>query len=208
LNRQIIATGTAAALLSCSLWCCHAANTPDTILGELNQMRSNPAAYAAKVAGRRQYYKSRALQLPGQIPIQTTEGVAALDEAVRVLRATKPLPPVAASRALNRAAADHVRDIGPKGLVSHEGTNHSSPSARVSRYATDFSMIAEVISFGPDDPASVVIDLLVDDGVPTRGHRKILLEPDLRVVGVACGKHTVYRTMCVMDLADRVVEKH
>jgi hypothetical protein len=59
-----------------------------------------------------------------------------------------------------------------------------------------------VISFGPEQPPAVVIDLVVDDGVPDRGHRKILLDDRLRFAGAACGPHTIYRTMCVIDLAD------
>ena len=194
---------TAAALL---LSCCHAATAPDDILRELNEMRANPAGYAAKLESRRKYYSGRMLRMPKQVPIQTAEGVAALNEAVRALRSEKPLPSFSASRALNGAAADHVQDIGPKGLVAHQGTNGSTPSDRVRRHASGFSEVAEVISFGPDDAASVLIDLLVDDGVRNRGHRKILLDRTLRLAGIACGKHAVYRTMCVIDFADRLNE--
>ena len=42
---------------------------------------------------------------------------------------------------------------------------------------------------------------LVDYGVEDRGHRQNLLNPAWRYVGIACGPHTVYGTMCVMDFA-------
>jgi uncharacterized protein YkwD len=177
----------------------------ELIIAELNQLRSNPTAYAEKINARRQYYRGHILQLPGQIALRTKEGVAAAEEAVHALRGLKPLPLLEASIALSAAARDHVRDIGPRGFLDHEGSDGSSPSQRIARYAKGFNRVAEVIGFGPE-PSAVVIDLIVDDGVPERGHRKILLNENLRIAGAACGPHTVYRTVCVIDLADNLTE--
>jgi uncharacterized protein YkwD len=184
----------------------HVDDRDKRIIAELNELRSNPVAYAEKIDARRGYFQGKVLRLPGQVSLRTKEGVAALEEAVRALRELKPLPTVQPSPELAAAARDHVRNIGPKGLLAHKGTDGSSPSARAARYAKGFSSIGEVISFGPEGPAAVVIDLIVDDGVRDRGHRKILLDPGLRFAGVACGPHTVYRTMCVIDLADHLTE--
>jgi uncharacterized protein YkwD len=177
------------------------------IVKELSAMRANPSVYVGKIAARRRYYRGNVLRLPRQIPIRTREGVSALDEAVRVLKATKPLPPLKDSPALRLAAWDHVRDIGPKGLLAHEGSDKSSPGERVRRYATDVKSVAEVISFGPEDPESVVIDLIIDDGLRNRGHRNILLDPVFRYAGAACGSHALYRTVCVINLADQLSER-
>jgi hypothetical protein len=43
-----------------------------------------------------------------------------------------------------------------------------------------------------------VQDLLIDDGVPDRGHRRNIYEPSARFVGVACGLHPRYGGMCVI----------
>jgi uncharacterized protein YkwD len=45
------------------------------------------------------------------------------------------------------------------------------------------------------------LQLLVDDGVSDRGHRRNLLDPRWHYVGVACGSHYRYQTMCVLDFA-------
>ncbi|WP_298439109.1 CAP domain-containing protein, partial [Geobacter sp.] len=61
--------------------------------------------------------------------------------------------------------------------------------------------IGENVSYGPDDPRTVVIQLIIDDGVPGRGHRKNIYSPAFGVAGVACAPHPVYGTACAIDFA-------
>jgi uncharacterized protein YkwD len=46
--------------------------------------------------------------------------------------------------------------------------------------------------------------LIVDDGVPARGHRKNCFNPDFNVVGIAVGSHKVHKYTCVMDFATAI----
>jgi uncharacterized protein YkwD len=170
------------------------------LLDEVNAMRANPAAYAANLEQRLPFYKGKILRMPKRTPLQTNEGASAVKEAIRALRSAKPLPELAELPALNKAAQDHVREIGPKGLVRHESLDGKGPADRVRRYTKSSVAVGEVISFGPEQPRDVVIDLLVDDGVRDRGHRKLLLDGRFRYGGSACGPHAVYRHMCVVDM--------
>ena len=61
--------------------------------------------------------------------------------------------------------------------------------------------VAEVITYGSRTAADVVRQLVVDDGVPDRGHRTILFDPEFRFAGVACAPHPEYREACVVALA-------
>ena len=45
------------------------------------------------------------------------------------------------------------------------------------------------------------MQLIIDDGVPDRGHRRILFSPAYTQVGVGCGPHPEWRRMCVLDFA-------
>ena len=180
----------------------------DSLTAELNLLRSNPARYAAKLDARKPFYRGAMLRLPNQVPLQTEEGVRALDEAIRALKKERPLPAVAESSALSKAAQDHVRDIGPKGLTSHKGTDGSTPASRIRRHQKNASEVAEVMSFGPSSAEDVIIDLLIDDGVRDRGHRKILLDPAYRAAGGFCGPHKTYGTVCVIDFSNVPAPDH
>ena len=166
----------------------------------MNLLRENPPKYANYLEDRLRYYRGKMLHLPGQLPLKTKEGTTAVREVIKALRSLPARPALKKVEGLDKAARDHVRDIGPKGLVQHKGRDGSQPADRVARYARE-SVVGEVISFGPRQARDVVIDLVVDDGIPDRGHRTILLDPVFREAGAACGPHATYGTMCVIDLA-------
>jgi uncharacterized protein YkwD len=173
----------------------------DVVL-ELNKVRTNPAAYAdSHLVTRRRYYRAKIYRRPGNIDLVTSEGVRAIDECIRVLKSVSSRNRLKPSRGLSRAADDHVRDTGPRGITGHVGTRGSTLSNRVSRYGDWGAYIGEAISYGNDEAREIVIQLLVDDGVPSRGHRKILLQEEFSRVGVAVGAHKTYGAMCVIDFA-------
>lgn len=173
------------------------------IIAELNFARTNPSAYAQRLQSYRQLYRGRIVTRPGATEdLLTKEGVAAVDEAIKFLSRQVPLAPLVADDALARAARDHVRDQGPLGMTDHIGTDGSTPSDRVRRYGAWRRALAEDLAYGPATAVDVVRELIIDDGVRDRGHRKAIFLPVLRVVGVACGYHAAYGTMCAIDFAD------
>ena len=171
------------------------------VLTEMNLARTQPADYAEFLAERRKYFRGKRFERPGETTIVTKEGVSAVDEAIEFLRAVKPVEPLRPSPGLSRAARDHVLDQGPSGGLGHRGNDGSRMADRVNRYGDWSGKIGENISYGRSEAREVVIQLIVDDGAPSRGHRKNLFDPDFRVVGIACGTHAQYRAMCVTTFA-------
>jgi uncharacterized protein YkwD len=163
------------------------------ILAEVNQLRANPSAYARLVAKWR---------IPDETSPSDEKPVHVLDEAVAEMKSIRRnLGSLVLSPGLSRAAADHVRDTGRRGLTSHRGTDGSDFERRIQRYGVWTGSSAENIVYGLDVAREAVIGQLVDYGVEGRGHRRNLLDPAWRYVGIACGAHTKYGTMCVMDFA-------
>lgn len=167
------------------------------VLAELNYFREDPAGYADVLRGYRPRFDGKILiaEEGSEIDIMTNEGVAAVDEAIRDLRHQKPLPRLAQSYLLARAAASHVADQSRSGAVGHY-TKGRGPGERVKALGGG-PYVNEVITYGHHSPEGVIQQLLIDDGVPDRGHRHSLLRPTHRYAGIACGRHPVHRTMCV-----------
>jgi len=150
----------------------------------------------------RAYYQGNILAIPGLPEMLTREGVRPLDEAIADLSAMQGgLGLVTLSAGLSRAATDHARDTGLRGLTSHAGTDGSNPTKRIERYGTWSGAIGEDISYGAREAREVISDLLIDDGVANRAHRKSLLDARWRYVGIGCAFHARYRTVCVLDFA-------
>jgi uncharacterized protein YkwD len=179
------------------------------IVEELNRARTDPSGYAAGLERDLQYYKGNLFRRPDDdSALETREGASAVLEAIRVLRHTPPMSPLRLSAAMSEAAEDHVRDQAPRGLMNHRGTDGSMAWDRVSRYGEWKKKISENMTFGPMTPHDVVAALLIDDGITDRGHRKNVLDPDVHLVGVACGTHRSYRVMCDMVQAGGFVDRN
>lgn len=187
------------------------------IVAETNRLRTAPASYASELELYLAYFDGMRLELPGLPPIETVEGIAAVEEAIAVLRETDPLPPLTPSLGMSQAALDHVMDMGSSGQSGHYGTDGSDPFERLNRYgqwdASPGNRAGENLSYSPltlDSPHDLarwhVLQLVVDDGVPSRGHREALLRPNYRQTGVACGEHRQFGLMCSMTYASEYLE--
>ena len=184
------------AALALALACAVSARADDLaaqVQAELNLARTSPRQYARIVA-------SRAL---GHRHI---EGDRVVEEAVRFLEKARALPPLTRSEGLSASALSHVLDAGPSGARGHTGSDGSTPWKRMARFGRWSGHAAENISYGERDARGVVVSLILDDGVRDRGHRQNMFSRDLLRVGIACGAHAGFGTMCVMDFAEAFAE--
>lgn len=172
------------------------------VIAEINMARTDPPAYArAYLEPLRAYYQGKHLHYPGEIPILTQEGVVALNECIQALAVTQPLAPLSPKLGLAQAARDQAIDQANTGYSGHAGSDGSTSVSRVSRYGRWGISIGENIGYGHAQARRIVTALLIDDGVPSRGHRNNLFDPKFRFIGVAVGPHPYFGYMCVMDFA-------
>ena len=177
------------------------------VVQEMNDARVRPKAYAKQLRELRDCFEGRLWKRPGRVALRTREGVAALDEAVSFLETVTPVRPLRFNEGLARAARLHAWDIGPRGRIAHTSADGSRLSDRLNRLGAWRGLIAENISTLEEDARNVVIQLLVDDGVPGRGHRRNIFNPDLRQAGVGSAPHRDYKVVTVIDFADGFVER-
>lgn len=169
---------------------------------ELNLMRSDPSGYARQyLVPLRTCYQGKLLKYPDKLPILTNEGVKALEECIRELEKHRPLPVFTPSEGLTMAAREHVQDQSRTGRTGHSGSDGSTLLDRLDRYGSWDVSVGENISYGFGEARAIVTALLIDDGVPSRGHRNNFLDSSFRLVGVSIGPHRVYDKMCVIDFA-------
>lgn len=171
------------------------------VLAGINEARTDPAGYAAKLKEYRGYFDGNVVTLPGSdVGLRTREGVAAVDQAIAFLSRQAPVPPLRHAPELDASARELAAHQGLVGGMGHAAADGSDAKKRIKKHKGS-GLTAEVLSYGTSDPAAVVRQLIVDDGVPSRPNRKILFEGKYRRAGLACGSHPVNRAVCVIDLA-------
>ncbi len=172
------------------------------VLAALNEARFNPQAYISDLTSYRRAFRGKLVTMPGtRVVYATREGTVPVDEAVRFLSAEDAQSDLKPAPVLAAAAAEHVAEQARSGRTGHYGANGSGPAERTARHGGG-RIVAEVIAYGAFDARDVVRQLVVDDGVPDRGHRNAVFAARLRYAGVACGPHPRFRTMCVIDMAE------
>ncbi|MFB6341851.1 CAP domain-containing protein [Saccharicrinis sp. FJH62] len=178
------------------------------VILEINMVRTNPEKYAEiYIKPLLQFYEGLYFRYPGQVPVITAEGKSALLDCVDALNEADPVGILHASKGLTRSSQDLMRDQGRSGKVGHTGGDGSNPFERMKRYGEWKKTAAENVDYGNNSARWIVLSLLIDDGVPGRGHRKNLLNGVFSAIGIAYGPHPYYGHMCVMDMAGEYIEK-
>ena len=151
------------------------------IILEQNKARYDPAKYVS--------FK--------QLPVKTVEGPAAVTECYIQMQKMKSLPPLKPEKGLYLAALEHVYTQGATKETGHTGVNGESPFDRIKKHGT-YKQAAENISYGFSNAREIVISLLIDDNVPDRSHRKIIMNKNYNQTAVSFGSHKEYKNMAVI----------
>lgn len=146
------------------------------MVNEINLVRSNPKGYIKYI----EEYKEKVRRG------QAFGSVATCQELIDELKKTPALSVLQPTECIYQAAKKHGLDQRPTGSTDHVGTDGSYPWDRVKRECPNMTDGNENLVGGPSAVRDAVILLLVDDGIPNRGHRRTLLQKDWKYV--ACYK--------------------
>lgn len=174
------------------------------IIEEHNRIRQNPQSYIPILED---YLAS--MNSEGNIPngcgdrctLLTEEGQPAVEEAIAFLRTQPAVDPLEFSANIAQAAKAHATEQR-NGAVGHVSANGDRVSDRLAKSGVESISVGENIDYGSTSAQEVIVSLIVDDGVPDRGHRISLFRPEWTAAGAGCGPHASIRTVCVVNYAN------
>jgi len=186
--------------------------SPEAVIKSISSARLNPAALVETLQRRLGHFQGHDYHPPERrgARVCTKEGDRAVRGAIEFLLRQPPVGGLDPERGvgLRYAAEDHCIDRGGSGTVGHTGADGSLPSDRQSRYGKFSGRCGECLWFGRPDAtaAQIVLELIIDDGVASRSHRKAIFDSSFRVAGGCAGSHCTFGCCVVIELAAAYVD--
>lgn len=122
---------------------------------------------------------------------------------VDILKAPQSLTLVLPDSGLNGIAAAHALDLKKRnGVISHVSSSGKNFVQRI-QAAGKYNCGAENIFIGSFNALESLIALLIDHGVPDKGHRANILDPKFQLIGVSFIEASGGKGLLVQDFACR-----
>lgn len=138
-----------------------------------NVMRKNPSLF----------YNDVIKEFIRQFPEANKAEVKSLERDIQKLKT--PLPLLMPDPNLRRMSSAHAQDLAKRnGIISHKSSLGKDFVQRL-REAGTYRCGAENLFVGNPNPLEALITLLIDYGVPDKGHRVNLLNPAFERIGAA-----------------------
>lgn len=109
---------------------------------------------------------------------------------VNTLAKMQPINILTPDKACFESAKSHALSSGINGYVGHKRITVGSENKKTYN--------GECCDYGNSDPLEIVLSLLIDEGVPSLGHRNLILN-SYNKVGVSIKPHKKYGTNAVID---------
>lgn len=181
--------------------------TAEEVIDLINQIRNQPKSIITQLKSRLDHFHGTTLKIPNAKSIETDEGAFALEECIEFLESCKPLHQLEIEPMISKSCQDHIVDSYVNEIHDHIGSDGSYPMARLGRYGFTSGDVSESSVFGKSEAFEIVYDLIVDDGNFSRSNRKNVFNSKFSYIGVACGPHTIKKSLCVIMFSNNFIKK-
>ncbi len=106
------------------------------------------------------------------------------------LKKYKNLRPLIPAKNLTDSARAHAIDLGNAGKYGHTSSKGVEFKTRMDKLVERYAGVGENCAYGNDKPLAILMDMLIDDGNKSRGHRKNILQTRFEYMGLAIEPHT------------------
>lgn len=172
------------------------------VLSRINRIRENPSVLIEDLTKMTKKFNGNIYD--GYL--RTHEGVDAVHEAIKFLEDQAPLPRIKVHEGLQKVAEDFATELGETGKCTHKDRNGQGAAARISAAVNWSGALSELLSLGSETPEDIVNWWVIDDGTPSRGHRKNLFAATSKLGGAGCAAHPKYKVVAILDLVEETDE--
>lgn len=170
----------------------------EAIFRELNLARTRPDLYANFVQASLNSFVDDGTFLQDGRLMRVNEGRRAWLEAINFLRRQRPVKPLRRIRCLDCSASYMAADSSRYRIIGHSDSTGRNSFNRT-QIACLHTAGGENIAYGTNSARSIVLSLIIDDGVADRGHRDNIYQ-NFTQVGIGSGKYGgMYSIISVQD---------
>lgn len=175
------------------------AKMTEEVYAFLNEVRKDPSSILPELKKMKKFYKDKEYRNPAfNYYIMTEEGISAVDDAIKHIETSFTQKLLERHEGLEQAAKELIDHLGPEGLTTAKDADLAIEK-RVKSKISEPGAIAENLSFGWPSAKEIILQMIIDDGVPSRGHRTNLLSGNYERVGIAVGKHKTFQCICAIE---------
>lgn len=128
----------------------------------------------------------------GSVLTSSNDVVNRMLELVNQQRSEVGLEPLTLNSQLTDAAQTHSQDMADHDFVGHDGSDGSSPFDRMQQAGYHFSTAGENVAAGQSTPEDAIASWM-NETPPDDGHRRNILSPDFREIGIGYAFNDAYQ---------------
>lgn len=177
-----------------------------TIENDLMEARTQPQKFAERCLARVKMFKDKVYSFDkDQLSCETEEGAAACENASNELKGLTPLSKLARHEALDQYASEICNQLCQSGALTSNLSDHPDIQTKLSGLGASSGTLICCVSINSLNVDDIVLNMIIDDGLPSRQNRRDILSPATKFVGIGYrAEHPKGKHLTVLLLVESV----